>query len=150
VKLSSIFTLNSIKVSLEGRDKEEVIEEMVDLLVRSGRVTNREAAIEAINAREGKRSTGIGEGVALPHGKSSSVEQLTGALGISAAGIEFDSADGAPAHLVLLVVADARHPGPHVECLAEIARLLRTPGFYKRMISCSTPQEVFDRLCAEE
>jgi len=150
VKISSIFTANSIKAPLEGTDKEEVIEELVDLLVRNGRIADREAALDAINAREAKGSTGIGEGVALPHGKTASVDQLTGAMGISPAGVEFDSADGAPVHLVLLVIADARHPGPHVECLAEIARLLRTPGFCRGMVGCSTVQEVFDRLCAEE
>ena len=150
VDLTAIFTPDSLKVPLDGLDKEEVIEELIDLLVRAGRVADRDAALEAVNEREAKRSTGLGDGVALPHGKSSTVHQLTGALGVSADGVEFDSADGAPVHVVFLVLADAAHPGPHVECLAEIARLLRTPGFYRRLVACRNAEEAYEILRAEQ
>jgi len=149
VKLSTVFPVDSIKVPLEGLDKEEVIEELIDLLVRSGRLQDREAALEAINAREAKGSTGIGNGVALPHGKTTAVDRLTGALGISQEGVEFDSVDGAPVQAVFLVLAEADNPGPHLECLAQISRSL-TPSFYKRLVGCSSAEEVSELLKSEE
>ena len=149
MKLSTIFPVDSIKVQLEGLDKEEVIEELVDLLVRNGRLQDREAALETINAREAKGSTGIGNGVALPHGKTAAVNQLTGALGISREGVEFDSVDGALVQAVFLILAEANNPGPHLECLAQISRSL-TPGFFKRLVGCAGAEEVSEILKSEE
>jgi len=150
VKLSHVFLANSIKAPLEGVDKEEVIEELVDLLVRNGRVSDRDAALDAINQREAKGSTGIGNGIALPHAKYTGLGQLTGVIGISEEGVEFDAIDDKPVQVVFLVLADASTPGPHLECLAQISRHLSVPGFYKRLIGCAGAEEVFNLLKSEE
>ena len=137
-----------VRVGLEGEDKEEVLEELVDALVRAGRVTDREAALEALLERERMGTTGIGGGVAIPHGKHQSIRELAAALGTSRSGVEWEAADGEPVYLVFLVLAEADNPGPHVQLLADIARLLKTPGLRKRLVSAGSPDEVI-RLIRE-
>ncbi|MFP4056033.1 MAG: PTS sugar transporter subunit IIA [Candidatus Brocadiia bacterium] len=150
MKLSDLLDESAIKVGLESEDKEEVFAEMIELLVRAGRLADRDAALGAILAREEMATTGIGNGVAVPHGKDPSVQRLTAALGISKTGIEYDAADGAPVYVVFLVLAEANNPGPHVQCLGEIARLLQVPGFYDRLCRAETPQEALAAIRDEE
>jgi mannitol/fructose-specific phosphotransferase system IIA component (Ntr-type) len=150
MRLRDLLDLPSVKVPLEGLDKEECFEELVDLLVRAGRIPDRAAALTAIGQREAQGTTGIGQGVAIPHGKDASIPRLTAALGISTRGIEFEAIDDQPVHLVFLLLARADDPGPHVRALAEIARLVQTPGFYRRLSEAQSAQEVLDLLDAEE
>ena len=139
-----------VKVDLESLDKEECFEEMIDLLARAERITDRAGALETIRQREAQGTTGIGQGVAIPHGKHASVSSLTAALGISADGIEFDAIDGAPVHVVFLLLAAVDDPGPHVRALAEIARLIQPPGFYRKLSEAKTVADALDILDAEE
>jgi len=150
MKLSDLLDESVVKVGLESQDKEEVFAEMVELLVRAGRIEDRDRALQAILAREAMATTGIGGGVAVPHGKDASVKTLTAALGISEEGIEYDATDGEPVHLVFMVLAEANNPGPHVQCLGEIARLLQIPGLYERLCQAKTPREALDIIRAEE
>jgi len=150
MKISELLNESLIKVGLESLEKEEVFEELIDLLVRSGRVKDREAARKAIVEREEKQSTGIGRGVAIPHGKTATIMELTGALGIAKEGIEYDSLDGEPVQIVFLLLAEENNPGPHVEALAQIATLFRIPGFIERLIAAETAREVYDTIAAEE
>ena len=112
MKISELLNQDLIKVGLEGDEKEEVFEELIDLLVRQDRLADRDAARQAILTREEKQSTGIGRGVAIPHGKSGTITQLTAALGISSEGIEYDSLDGEPVRVVFLLLAEEGNPGP--------------------------------------
>ncbi len=139
-----------VKVGLESRDKEECFEEMVDLLVRAGRIPDRAGALEVVRQREKQGTTGIGDGVAIPHGKHASVPTLTAAVGTSPEGIEFDSIDGKPVHAVFLLLARVNDPGPHIRALAEIARLVQTPGLYRRLIEARSAKDVLAILDAEE
>jgi len=150
MKLSNLLNTNTIKVGLEAADKEEAFEEMVDLLVRAGAVTDREAALRALHAREDEQTTGIGNGIGIPHAKDPSIEKLVLGLGTSEDGIEFDAVDGEPIHLVFLVLARTGNPGPHVEALAEIARLIQTPGFYRKVCEARTPEEAMALVREEE
>ena len=139
-----------VKVGLKSRDKEECFEEMVDLLVRAGRIPDRSAAIKALREREAKGSTGIGQGIAIPHANDASIKALTVAMGMSTDGIEFDAIDDEPVHVVFLLLARMDDPGPHVRALAEISRLIQTPGLYRRLTEAKSPREVLDILDAEE
>ncbi|HUV38106.1 MAG TPA: PTS sugar transporter subunit IIA [Planctomycetota bacterium] len=150
MKISELLTPELIKVGLEGDEKEEVFEELIDLLVRQSRIGDRDAARRAILDREGKQSTGIGRGVAIPHGKSSSITRLTGALGTSSDGIEYDSLDGEPVQVVFLLLAETDNPGPHIEALAQIATLFQVPGFIERLVAVESAQELYDIIVAEE
>ena len=147
VKLSNVLRESVVKVGLESQDRDEVFEEMVDLLARAGRITDRRGVVEAVRAREKIGSTGLGRGVAVPHArqtlKDPSVTTLTVALGISHEGIEYDATDGEPVHLVYLSLADRTSTLDYVLCLGEIARLLKLPGFYDRLVrEAETPADV--------
>ena len=133
--LASLVDRNTAKVPLEGVDKEEAIAELVELLVRAGKLPDRDAALEALYVRESKGSTGIGGGVAIPHAKQEGLEGVVLAVGVSRDGIEFDAADGELVYLVFLVMAEAHNPGPNVEVLADIGHLMQIPGVYEEMVS---------------
>ena len=150
MRLRDLIDESAVKVGLESLDKEECFEEMIDLLVRADRIPDRAGALEAIRQREAQGTTGIGQGVAIPHGKHASISSLTAALGTSAGGLEFDAVDGDPVHVVFLLLAPVNDPGPHVRALAEIARLVQTPGFYRKLTEAKTAAEVLDVLDAEE
>jgi mannitol/fructose-specific phosphotransferase system IIA component (Ntr-type) len=150
MRLRDLLDEASVKVPLESLDKEECFEELVDVLVRAGRLPDRAAALKAVQQREAQGTTGIGQGVAIPHGKDASVPRLTAAVGTSAQGIEFDAIDEQPVHLVFLLLARVDDPGPHVRALAEIARLVQTPGFYRRLSEARSPKEALEILDAEE
>jgi len=150
MKLTDLLDESAVKVDLESEDREEVFAEMIEVLVRAGRVQDRDRALQAILAREAMATTGIGSGVAVPHGKAATVKKLTAALGISKNGIDYEAADHAPVHLVFMVLAEMNNPGPHVQCLGEIARLLQVPGFYDRLCKARTAAEVLAIIRAEE
>ncbi len=150
MRLRDLIDESAVKVGLESLDKEECFEEMIDLLVRADRIPDQAGALEAIRQREAQGTTGIGQGVAIPHGKHSSISTLTAAMGTSADGLEFDAVDGDPVHVVFLLLARVDDPGPHIRALAEIARLVQTPGFYRKLTEAKTVAEALDILDAEE
>ena len=140
--LASLLDKNTVQVPLDAVDKEEAIAELLELLVRSGRVSDRDAVLDALYEREAKGSTGIGAGVAIPHAKHDGLEGVALAVGVSPEGIEFDAADGEPVYLVFLVVAETHNPGPNVETLADIGGLMQVPGVYDRMVAARTADEL--------
>ena len=112
-------------------NKEDIIRELVELLVRAGSIKDRDGnkLVQTLMKRESLGSTGIGQGVAIPHGKSDAVTSLVGAFGVSRAGVNFDSLDGEPVHLFFLLVAPEDSAGPHLKALARISRLLKDKHF---------------------
>jgi len=142
MKLTDLLTADCVKVPLEATDKEEAVAELVEQLVRTGRIPDRNAAIRCIFERENRQSTGIGHGVAIPHGKDATIPTLTLAVGTSPGGIEFDSLDDEPVYLVFVVLAQADNPGPHVQALAEIARLLQDGDVYTRLRGATDTEDV--------
>jgi mannitol/fructose-specific phosphotransferase system IIA component (Ntr-type) len=152
MKLIDVLDESVVKVGLEAEGKEEAFAEMIELLVRAGRLDDRgrERALRAILAREEVATTGIGSGLAVPHGKDASVKTLLAALGVSKKGIEYDATDGEPVYLIFLVLAEVNNPGPHVQCLGEIARLIQVPGLNEHLRAAKTAKEALDLIRAEE
>jgi fructose-specific phosphotransferase system IIA component len=150
MRLRDLLDSSTVKVSMVATEKEEAIEELVDVLVRSGRVTDREGVITAIMNRERQQTTGIGSGVAVPHAKHESIKELTAALGVSKGGIEFDAIDDKPVRVVFLIMARVDDPGPHIQALAEIARLLQIPGFYRKMTEAESVADLLALIESEE
>ncbi len=150
MRLRDLLDDQSVKIGLESVDKEECFEEMVDILVQAGRVADRAATLRAIQTREEQGTTGIGTGIAVPHAKHGSIPSLMAALGVSREGIEFDSIDGEPVHLVILLLANINEPGPHLQALVEIARLVRIPGFYRKAVEAGAPAQILELLDSEE
>jgi PTS system fructose-specific IIC component len=140
--LYELLDAKSIITELQADTKEGVIEELVDVLERAGRISDRTAVLDAVMERESQMSTGLEEGVAVPHAKSSAVSMLTAALGIKRQGLDFDSADGKPTRIVFLLIAEKNNPGPHVRALAQLARLLSDPVMRSALINAKTPEEI--------
>ncbi len=150
MRLTEQLTPSVVKIGLQSEDKEELFEEMVQLLVEARRLTDRNAALQALIEREAKMTTGIARWIGLPHGKVEKIDNLIIALGVSKKGIEYDSLDGEPVYIVLLVLAEIDNPGPHIEALAEISRLFALPGFTEKMRAVKTPEEAIALIRAEE
>ena len=118
MKLSELLTADVITASLKSSNKKNIIYDLLDLLYKNGFVKNREQALEDILAREKHLSTGMENGLAVPHAKSDSVEKLVVAFGLHPDGIEFESLDGKPAHYIFLVMSPRDTSGPHIQALA--------------------------------
>ncbi len=144
--LASLISEQNVKIPLEAFDKEEAIAELVELLVRSGAVQDREGVLNALLEREQKGTTGIGGGVAIPHAKHPEIDGVELAVGVSEDGIEFDAADGELVYLVFLVVAEAHNPGPNVEVLASIGHLMQMPGLYEKMVSAGGADDLIEAI----
>lgn len=119
--------LKEVCSDLQGNTKEEIISELVGLLIKSGEIkkTQKAKVVEVLMAREALGSTAIGQGIAIPHGKTDCVDSLIGCLGVSKKGIDFDSLDGEPAYIFFLLIAPVDSAGPHLKALARISRLLK-------------------------
>jgi len=122
--LTQILQPACVKVPLEGKDKKAVITELMDLLDDNGLLLDKSAALDAVFAREQTRSTGIGSGIAIPHGKCNAVKELVMAIGIAGEPIDFESVDDQPVTIVILLVSAVYQTGPHMHALARISRLM--------------------------
>jgi len=149
MKISEVLNSRLIKVNVQSEEKEELFEEMLQLFVSSGLIKNRDAALRALLEREAKMSTGIAKWLALPHGKIQEACGLLMALGTSQAGIEYDSLDGEPVHVILMVFSEIGNPGPHIEALAEISRMFLAAGFTAKIRDAKSADEIL-RLIREQ
>jgi mannitol/fructose-specific phosphotransferase system IIA component (Ntr-type) len=127
-----------------------VITELVDLLDANRLILDREVALEAVATRERTRSTGIGSGIAIPHGKCAAVRELVMALGIAREPIDFDSVDKKPVSLVILLISPADQTGPHIQALARISRLMLDEEFKKALENAPSAQEAYDLVSQRE
>jgi len=135
-----------VKVPLASENKPEVLRELVQILKDAKQINDFDSVLKAIIEREDKQSTGLEAGIAVPHGKCNSVQRLKIAIGISPDGIEFNSLDGNPSHLFFLLIAPPNQPGPHVEALAEIAKLSLSKNFCTSLINAKSSKEVVELL----
>lgn len=148
-KLSELLKPATISLELKGQTKQEIIDELIEILDRAGSLTDKTSVREAVIEREAKLSTGLGEGVAVPHGKTAGVEKLVAAFGIKREGIHFDSADGQPAKLFFMLISPQSVTGPHVKALAQIAKFLRTDHNKEKLLGAKSPQEIHKIFATE-
>lgn len=148
--LLDILSPDTTIVDLKGETKEEIIAELVDSLANSDAITDRDKVLQAVLEREKIMSTGIGDGIAIPHGKSDSVEQLIAALGTQRRGVDFEALDGEPAYVFFLLVSPANVSGPHIKALARISRLLKNDEFKKKLIAAESSTAVIGIIETEE
>ena len=138
-----------VMAHLSGTAKNEVLAEMSHHLGKNQAGVDPEALRKVLEERELLASTAIGDGIAIPHGKLDSVEQLVGTLGRSQAGLEFDSIDGKPTHLVFMLVAPSSSTGIHLKALARLSRLFRDANFRRRLIDAPDAAAMY-KVIAEE
>jgi PTS system nitrogen regulatory IIA component len=150
MKIMDFLNKKAIIVNLKAGDKEGVIRELVDYLVKAGAIKNKEEIVKTLLARETLGSTGIGQGIGIPHGKSSSVKELVAAFGISQRGVNFDSLDGEPVYIFFLLIAPEESAGPHLKALARISRMLKDRYFRERLRKAADEKEVISIIQEED
>ena len=151
MKITDFLRERSISVNLDAKDKQGVIRELVQLLVRAGEIkpVDEEKIVPVLLARESLGSTGIGQGVGIPHGKSNMVRQLVGAFGVSKRGVDFDSLDGEMANIFFLLLAPEDSAGPHLKALARISRLLKDRYFRESLKEAKDEKQIL-RIIQQE
>lgn len=124
MNLSDILDKDSVQVPLKATQKTQAITQLIDLLDKQGKLNDRDTALQAVLDRETIRSTGIGQGFAIPHGKSAAIDKLVMAVGLLEKPIDFESIDSQPVNVVVLLVSPIDQTGPHIQALASISRMM--------------------------
>lgn len=150
MKIHEVLHRGAIKIGLEATEKENVLKELVGVLAGIRNIGDQKAIVKALIERESLGSTGIGQGIAIPHGKTDKVNELVAVMGISQKGVNFDALDGEPVYIFFLLVTPKDASGPHLKALAQISRLLRDSYFCELIRRCKTPAEVHDLIKNEE
>ena len=150
MQLTDIITPQTIKVPLAGADKHAVIDELLELLAEHGRVTDLEAVKQSVWQREATRTTGIGHGLAIPHGKSAGVDKLVMAIGKPATPIEYGSIDGKPVGLIFLLASPPDQTTPHIQALARVSRLMMRPDVRAAMMNAPSASTIYELIVREE
>lgn len=146
MKIAELLGKDTIKLNLKANSKMEVLDQLVDVLYDAGRLNDKELYKEEILKRESLSSTGIGEGIGIPHGKTSAVKKASLALGIFRDGVDFDSLDGAPVNIVFMIAAPEGANNEHLETLSRLSVLLMNPEFKEGLLSSKAPEDVFSLL----
>lgn len=146
MKISQLLSLNTIKLNLVATNKDEVINQLVDVLWNASKLNDKDLYKEEILKRESLSSTGIGERIAIPHAKTSAVKNASLALGIYKDGVDYDSLDGEPVNIVFMIAAPEGANNEHLETLSRLSVLLMNPEFKNGLLNAKTPQEVISLL----
>src|SRR6476660_3613851 len=150
MRLTEILKPQNIKLPLEATTKAEAIGELVTLLAGNAEVSDAKKVLDAVLEREGTRTTGIGNGLAIPHGKCTGTDHLVMAVGKAATPIDFQAIDGRPVTWIWLLTSPPDKTGPHIHALARISRLMTIDSFRQTLATAKTPQDVFDIIQKQE
>lgn len=150
MRLTDILQADCVKVPLESQVKDQAIFELVDLLAQRVGITSPDELKKAVWAREMTRTTGIGHGVGIPHGKMEGVSKLCMAIGKAAKPIEYGSIDRRPVDLILLLVSPIDQTGPHIQALATISRMLTDTNFRAAIRAAVSSADLYRIICEHE
>jgi fructose-specific phosphotransferase system IIA component len=146
MNLMDILTPECIRVPLASTGKQAVIDEVVDLLVEQGKVRDGKALKAAVWSREQTRTTGIGAGLAIPHGKCTGLDTLAIAIGKPAEPIDFEALDNKPVSLVVLLASPPDRTSDHIQALARISKLMADESFREQIYAATTAEEVYSLI----
>ena len=150
MKIEEILKKESVIADLLGDSKEKVIKEMTQCLKKNNFIKNDQALFETLMEREKLGSTGIGENVAIPHGKSDEVTQIITVLARSKKGVEFESLDQKPVHFVCMVIAPAHSTGQHLKVLARVSRIFKNQGIREEILEAENSDTIYSILMNED
>jgi fructose-specific phosphotransferase system IIA component len=150
MRLTEILKPQNIKVPLQAKVKTEAIAELVNMLAENGEIKEPKKVLDSVLDREATRTTGIGNGLAIPHGKCTGTDHLVMAIGRPATPIDFQAIDGRPVNLIWLLSSPPDKTGPHIHALARISRLMTIDKFRAALLQAKTPQEAYDIIIAQE
>ena len=131
-----------IDISLSGENREEVIKQLLDLILKSDPGINREEALEDLFAREKLESTAIGNGIAIPHARVEKVSDIKVAFGLLKDNLDFDPIDKKPVELVILILFPKKEVGLQLRFLARVARVLQQSGLHDSLLACKSEKDV--------
>jgi PTS system nitrogen regulatory IIA component len=152
MKILDFLCSKAVTADLKATNKKELIEEMVSLMIEAGAFEKKNKAkiIDVLVARESLGSTAIGQGIAIPHGKTDCVDKLVAGLGISKKGIDFDALDGEPAYIFFLLAAPVDSAGPHLKALARVSRLLKDKYFRESLRMSKDKKDILELVSRED
>ena len=150
LKLVDLLPEQVIAPDLKAQNKTEVLKELVDLLYKEGKIKDQERALEVLLDRERLGSTGVGYGIAIPHGKFNDIKSLIAAFGRSRQGIDFDSVDHKPVHIFFLFLAPEHEAQLHLRVLARSCRLLKRDTFRESLMQAESAAEILKIIGREE
>lgn len=148
MRMSEFIVREAISAGLSATRKEEVIREMVENLRLAGYFKGNESedVVKAILKREMLSSTGIGDGVAIPHAKHAGVDRLVGTVALSQKGVPFDSVDNDPVHVLVMLISPQERPSEHLRALEEVSRCLKDANFVRSLRQAGAPQQIWDLI----
>ena len=141
---------SSFCLHLESDTKEGIIDELLNAMVRDGSISDRDAARQAVMEREDKMSTGMQFGVAIPHGKTATIDHLATAFGLKPEGVDFNSLDGEPSRIFVMTVSSTNRTGPHIKYLAQIGKMLNRPDIREKLLHAENVEQVIEMLTGGE
>lgn len=150
MRLDQMFKIEFLHENLSATTKKEVLEELVNVLTKNGLKIDSVKAVDVLQQREKLGSTGIGDGVAIPHGKVSDLNDLVVIFGRSQKGIEFEAIDGKLTHLFFLLLAPENSTGQHLKALAKISKMLKTPNFRKNLMDARTKADLLKIIVEQD
>src|SRR3954468_23605961 len=150
MRLTEILKPQNIKVPLQATAKAEAIGELVNLLAANQELSDPKRVLDSVLEREATRTTGIGNGLAIPHGKCTGTDHLVMAIGRPKTPIDFQAIDGRPVNLIWLLTSPPDKTGPHIHALARISRLMTIDKFRQSLAEAKTAQEIYDAIVKQE
>jgi PTS system nitrogen regulatory IIA component len=148
MNLKTVLTTETISLHLKGSNKEEIINELLDILVAANKIQDRAAALNAVMDREQKMSTGMKHGIAIPHGKSATIRDLVACIGISEKPVDFDALDHEPCRIFIMTLSPVEKTGPHLQFLAEISLLFKSSEKRQEILNAESADTVL-RILSE-
>lgn len=146
MNLKTVLTTDTVELHLKGTTKEAIIDEMLEILIKAGKVTDKKAALECVLDREKKMSTGMKHGIAIPHGKTDTVTDLVACIGISDNPVDFDSLDQEPCRIFIMTLSPINKTGPHLQFLAEVSLLFKSADKRQEILKTADKAEVIKIL----
>ena len=150
MKITEVLDEHLVQTELQGTTKEEIINAMIELAAHSPRVLDKEKVRQAIFEREKIMSTGVGNGFAIPHGKTDAINDIVAAFATTALPIDYQSLDEKPVRLVFLLIGKDNMVGPHIKLLSRISRLMGKEEFRAKLLELKTPKEILEAFRQEE
>jgi PTS system nitrogen regulatory IIA component len=150
MKLTDILDESSIVADLQASDKTDVLNALVEAVSMTHPTIDKQEILEVLLEREQLGSTGIGDGIAIPHGKATGLDRIVSGFGLSKSGVEFDSLDGKPAYLFFLLVAPENSAGVHLKALARISRMLKNTDFRQKLLTANSQQDIYQIISEED
>ena len=150
MQLDQIFKVDFINANLLAKTKIEALTELVNAITKGGIKLKSSSIIEILQQRENLGSTGIGDGVAIPHGKIPELDDLIVAFGRSMEGVPYDSVDGKPVHLFFLLLAPENSAGQHLKVLAKISKMLKVANFRKMLLKAKSQSDLYKIIIDQE